>query len=102
MNEQVIQSMSPVDVQKWLERHPKPWKVNNSLFGRTYILDGATNEIDADDLAAYALFLERRENAYCYCYFCQRGMLEGEPEFTDSWDIVHCSQECLDKAEAQR
>ena len=102
MSNEIIQPMSPGDVHKWLERHPKPWKANNELFGLAYILDSANNEIDAGGRAAYALYLERRDNACCNCYFCEKGMLDGEPEFECSWGFVHCSQECVDKAEAER
>lgn len=129
MSNEIIQPMSPGDVLKWLERHPKPWKINNEFFRNTYISGGANNEIDADDLAAYALYLElcvcqqrgeieelqrmhsalvelydklkREHEPDSYCLYCNEGMLETDREFVDQRDSVHCSQECVDKAEAQ-
>lgn len=130
MSNEIIQPMSPGDVQKWLERHPKPWKANHELFGNSCITDQANNEIDGDDLAAYVLFLEhcrcqqqgeieafkemhdalvesynklKREHEPDYhCEYCGDGMLESDRNYSGSSDMMHCSQECADKAEANR
>lgn len=130
MREEIIQPMKPSAVDNWLERHPKPWKANHELFGNSCITDQANNEIDGDALAAYVLFLEhcrvqqrgvieelkmryawlvelydklKREHEPDYhCEYCGDGMLNDDREFLDTRNAVNCSQECVDKAEANR
>lgn len=108
MSNEIIDPMKPGDVEPFLVKHPKPW-VWSICAGLHQIEDANQNEItDLENLLRYIAYLEqdnermRREHEPdSYCLYCNEGMLETDREFVDQRDSVHCSQECVDKAEAQ-
>lgn len=125
-----MQPMTKEEAERFLKWNPKPWSDDYSAHCTTpCIVSNDKVRIRRKELLRYIAYLEQRvchqrgeleesqrvhsalvesynklkreHEPDFYCEYCSGGMLETDREFVDQLDSVHCSQDCVDKAEAQ-